>query len=74
MLIKNDYGFQLRIQSQKRMIIILKTYSRKFTMQNIKKALRGWNWYFYTLIDDAVARVVRSEGGLYGLVRTMTAT
>lgn len=30
--------------------------------------------YFYTLIDDAVARVVRSEGALSGPARIMTAT
>ena len=39
-------------------------------------AVRG-RWasnYFYTLIDDAVARVMRSEGGLSGPARTTTAT
>ena len=30
--------------------------------------------YFYTLIDDAVARVIRSKGALSGLARTMMAT
>lgn len=32
-------------------------------MQIIKRSLRKLIEYFYTLIDDAVARVIRSEGG-----------
>ena len=30
--------------------------------------------YFYTLIDDAVARVIRSEGGFVWATKTMTGT
>ena len=32
-------------------------------MQNTKNSLKIGIEYFYTLIDDAVARVIRSEGG-----------
>lgn len=43
-----------------------KEYADKFKAAGIE--------YFYTLIDDAVARVVRSEGVTSGLAKTMTAT
>ena len=39
-------------------------YKEKFDAAGIE--------YFYTLIDDAVARVMKSEGGFIWHVRTMT--
>ena len=42
-------------------------------MQNTRKKFDAAGIeYFYTLIDDAVARVMKSEGGLSGHARTMT--
>lgn len=43
-----------------------KEYKEKFEAAGIE--------YFYTLIDDAVARVVRSNGGYIWACKTMTAT
>ena len=43
---------------------ISKTYDHRFNENEYKKAFEEAGiTYFYTLIDDAVARVVRSEGG-----------
>jgi len=47
------------------MTIGLKIYSRKIYENEYKEKFEAKNLqYFYTLIDDAVARIIRSEGGM----------
>ncbi len=58
------YGLQQRIRSLRNMTTHSKISSRKSLMQDYaEKFKEAGITYFYTLIDDAVARVMKSEGG-----------
>ena len=53
-----------RTPSPKSTTTALRISSQRFTRRNTKRSLQAAGIeYFYTLIDDAVARVIRSEGG-----------
>ena len=53
-----------KIPFPRNMTIPLRIFSRKCTTKNTKKlSKRRASNYFYTLIDDAVARLMKSEGG-----------
>ncbi len=57
-------GLPQKTPFQRNMTIRSKTFFRKFLMRNTKKKFdEAGIEYFYTLIDDAVARVMKSEGG-----------
>ena len=57
-------GLRPRIQFPKNMTIPLRIFSRKSTKTNIRRSSKQLGIeYFYTLIDDAVARVMKAKGG-----------
>ena len=57
-------GLLPKIRFPKNMTIPSRIFSRKSTKKNIKKRFaEAGITYFYTLIDDAVARVMKAEGG-----------
>ena len=61
---KQDLWFATKDTISKKYDHTFKDIFRKFLMRNTKKNLKRLEFtYFYTLIDDAVARVMKSEGG-----------
>ncbi len=58
------FGLPQKIRFQKSMIIHLKDIFRRFmTLSLMRSSKKQALSIFYTLIDDAVARVMKSEGG-----------
>ena len=61
---KQDLWFRRKTPSRKPMIILLRIFFRNLRAGIPEKFQAAGIKYFYTLIDDAVARIMRSEGGM----------
>lgn len=57
------YGLARKIQSPRHTMQNLKKYSRRYLIQNLAMSEEAGLTYFYSLIDDIVARVMKAEGG-----------
>ncbi len=69
---KQDLGLQQRYDFQKYDHTFKDIFQEIFDAEYKEKFEKAGITYFYTLIDDAVARVMKSEGGYIWACKTMT--
>ena len=66
-IVMRIYGFLLKTPFLKNMTILLKIFFMKFMKQNTKENSEENLIYFYTLIDDAVARIMKARRFYLGM-------